>query len=507
MSLEIELPDGTVLEAPDNADIKAVVAGYNKAQSKPVQASLPQEEKALGPWASAVVRPLVKGVSALPLLAADVGVGARNFATMMANPQPGASAWETFTGEKPSTATPTELPSQTFNKALDQFTTTPEGVGKGAEFISSALAGGAGGAPSAAVQAPAGFARALPQAAAKTGTDEFLARGIPLTMGQRGGKVLKAAEDFASNVPLVGGAIKARQQEALEAWNTSLLKTISDKVTKGGKEGFEQAGAAMSDAYKSIWKAELPFNRTGLRDAWTQLSTAVQQKLPKDAAQDVVSTLRHQFGQVLAGARQGGTQGATLESVDDALREAAKKAARAGDGAIAGMYNQARAAFREQFDPAVNAALKQTDELYMKLSTLRNAAKRSGWETFTPAQLLMAAKRKAGDAAVAEMRAPFQQEALKAADVLGTARSGAQAALERGVGKTLGNTLGTAALVGGSIADFGTTALAATMGRLAYTKAGQKLLTGLPKSTQAAVKKIADQPRALNSTLAQMEQN
>jgi hypothetical protein len=489
MSLEIELPDGTVLDAPDDADIKAVVAGYNRSRAPQTE---DQSQKALGPWASAAVRPIAEGLGALPMLAADVGVGTRN----------------AITGEN------YELPSKMFKKALDSYTTVPQSwIGKAPEFVSSALFGGVGGAPQAAAQVPAGFTRALPKAAAATGANEFLSRGIPLTMGQRGGKILKAAEDFAGNVPIVGPAIRARQQEALEAWNKSLLQQISDKVTKGGKEGFEQAGAAMRDAYSTIWKSELPFNRTGLRDQWTQLATQVGQKLPKQQAEEIVGTLRHQFGQILSGAREGGTQGATLESVDDALREAAKKAAKAGDGAIAGIYNQARSAFRDQFDPAVNAALKQTDELYMKLSTLRNAAKRSGWETFTPSQLLMAAKRKAGDTAIAEMRAPFQQEALKAADVLGAERSGAQAALSRAVGQKVMGPLGTAALIGGGVADLGTTALAATLGRLAYSKAGQKVITGLPKTTQAAVKKaavLADKidpsNRVLTGTLAQMEQ-
>lgn len=437
-------------------------------------APAPEENGKLGPWASAAIRPLAQGIAALPLLAMDAGVGTRNF----------------IMGEN------YDLPSKMFNESLDALTTKPEGVGKGAEFVSSALAGGGlGGAPAAARQAPAGFTSAMKKAV--TPVEEFLERGIPLTTGRRGGGVARAAEDFLANVPGVGGLVKARQQEALEAWNTSLLRQIDSKIVKGGKEGFEQAGQTLSNAYKSIWKAELPFNRAGLRDAWTSLSTQIGQRLPKEAADDVVGTLRHQFSQILSGARQGGTQGATLETVDDALREAAKKAAKAGEGTVAGFYNQARTAFREQMDPIANQALKRTDELYMRLSTLRNAAKRSGWETFTPAQLLMAAKRKASDKAVAEMTAPFQEEALKAADVLGTARSGAQAALERGVGKTLGNTLGLMALGGGAALDLGTTATAAGLGRLAYTKAGQKLLTeGIGKVPAG---------RALNATLAQLE--
>jgi len=503
--LEIELPDGTVLDAPDDADIKAVVAGYNRSKQAPAQAT--PEEKPLGAWVSAAVRPIAKGLSALPLMAADTGVGIRNFAQMMANPQEGASPWETFTGEKPSKFTPAPLPSQMANEALNATTTEPTGWGKAGEFVNSALAGGVGGAPQAAAQAPAGFTRALPKAAG--GAAEFIERGIPLTMGRRGGNMAQAAEDFMGNLPVVGPAIRARQQEALEAWNTSLLKQISDKVTKGGKEGFEQAGATLSSAYKSIWKDELPFNRTGLRDQWTQLATQVGQKLPKQQASEVVETLQHQFKQVLSGAREKGTQGSTLESVDDALREVAKKAARTGDGAVAAAYNSARSVFREQFDPTVNAALKSTDELYMKLSTLRNAAKRSGWETFTPAQLLMASKRKASDTAVAEMRAPFQQEALNAAEVLGTERSGAQSALARAVGKGLGPL----ALGAGAIGDLGTTALTVGLGRAAYSKAGQKALTSLPKATRNMINKAAQMTeeaeparRALSSTLAQMEQ-
>jgi len=497
MTQIIEVPGMGEVEFPDDMSDDQISAAIKS--SLPQQMAAPQQEKALGPWASAAVRPLAKGAAALPLMAMDAGVAARNLAesgTRKYLPKV-AQMIDRTTGGGPGQ--PYELPSSMFNRALDTYTTKPEGVGAAAEGVSSALVGAAVPSPQAALQAPAGFVR--PAASAK---EEFVNRGIPLTMGQRGGKVIKAAEDFASNVPLVGGAIKARQQEALEAWNRSVLQKIDANITKGGKEGFEQAGQTLSRAYKSIWKEELPYNRTGLRDQWTALVSDLGKKLPKEQADEVTETLRRHFQQVLSGARANGTQGAALESVDDALREAAKKASRAGDGAVAGAYNKARTAFRSQMDPTMNEALKRTDDLYMRLSVLRNAAKRSGWETFTPAQLLMASKRKASDAAVAEMRAPFQEEALKAADVLGTARSGAQAALERGVGKTLGNTMGALALGGGAMADFGTTATVAGLGRLAYSKAGQKLLTNLPKATQKVIKSDPT-GRVLASALAQME--
>lgn len=478
MTQIIEVPGMGDVEFPDDMSDDDIATAI-KAQSSAAQPAAPAEEKALGPWASAIVRPLAKGLGALPLMAMDAGVGTRN----------------ALTGEN------YEHPSEMFNRALDSYTTVPEGAGAAAETVSSILAGGATGAPTAAARAPAGFQSALPKAT--NAIQEFEQRGIPLTVGRKMGKSGQAAEDFLANVPGVGGKVEARQKEMLDAWNLSVLKQVDDTVTQGGKEGFKQAGETLSNAYKSIWKNELPFNRNGLRTEWSQLAGSLFQKLSKEQADEVTQALQRQFKQILTGARPGGTQGATLESVDDALRESAKQAARQGEGAIAGAYNAARTAFRNQMDPTVNAALKATDKRYMELSVLRNAAKRSGWETFTPAQLLMASKRKASDAAVAEMRAPFQEEALKAADVLGTARSGAQAALERGMNKMGGKMLGAAALGTGAAVDLGTTALAATMGRLAYTKAGQKLLTTNPaKALQNAPEPTQ---RLLMQTLAQME--
>lgn len=355
-----------------------------------------------------------------------------------------------------------------------QFTPNGTGAERLTNMAVGAAAGGAVPVLGQALRKTLSGMKPATQAAA-----EFVKRGIPLTAGQMGGGITRAAEKFAENVPFVGPAIQARQREALSAWNRSLLQQIDASVKQGGKEGFEQAGKTLSAAYKQVWKDTIPFNRAGLRDAWDQLSGEISKELPKEQADEVVKNLLGQFKHIRSGARGAeGTQGSALELVDDALRDLAKRANKAGDGALAGAYTQARTAFRSQLDPVTDQALKHTDALYMQLSVLRNAAKRSGWETFTPAQLLMASKRRASDAAVAEMRAPFQQEALKAADVLGSPRSGAEAALERGVSQVLGRTAGAAALGGGAIADLGTTATLTGLGRLAYTKAGQRLLAG-----------------------------
>lgn len=495
MAQVIDVPGVGEVEFPDNMSDDDIVAAIKKQQAPPAQTETTPESK-LGPWSSAVVRPLAKGVAALPVMAMDTGVALRNIAEQGTRKYAPtlAKTIDKITGGGPGA--PYELPSEMFNRALDTYTTAPEGIGKGAEFVSSALVGAkAVPNPQAAAQAPAGFVKPPPSPSAPVAE-----RGLPLTLGRRLGATGRTLEDIAANVPIIGGAIRARQQEALAAWNKSLLQQIDKSVTEHGPEGFKQASSALSAAYKKIWGAEMPFNRNGLRQAWAGVVQNATAKLPKEAADDVAKQLRHQFSQILSGARQGGTQGATLEAVDDALREAAKKAAKNGDGAIASTFNQARTAFREQMDPAVNAALRSTDELYMKLSTLRNAAKRSGADTFSPGQLLAAARKKGGETAMAEMRAPFQQEAINAADVLGVARSTPVAAAERAANTTLGRTMGALAVGGGAIADLGTTAGLLSLGRLAYTPTGQRILTeGLKPGEQTATARI------LAQTLAQME--
>src|SRR6185437_6226932 len=77
-----------------------------------------QSPNALGPWASSIVRPLAKGVAALPLMAMDAGVGTRNLVENLSNGvTPTLADFNPFakTGGTPQ---PYELPSSMFNRAL-----------------------------------------------------------------------------------------------------------------------------------------------------------------------------------------------------------------------------------------------------------------------------------------------------------------------------------------------------------------------------------------------------
>lgn len=109
------------------------IRGQTPATTTQTQAAPTQSPNALGPVASAAVRPIAKGLAAFPLMAMDAGVASRNLL---------GNAYNSVTGNAP---TPNyELPSSIFSKALDYYTQPPQGaIGKIPEFVSSSLVGGA----------------------------------------------------------------------------------------------------------------------------------------------------------------------------------------------------------------------------------------------------------------------------------------------------------------------------------------------------------------------------
>lgn len=130
--MEIELPNGTVLDAPDDADPSKVAKAYLAKQSTPA----PKPPSFGAQLLSAAVRPIIKGVTGIPGVFADGTMAAWNLATGQHN----------------------EMPSQATNRVLDQYTLRPEGImGKGAEFVSSALVGSRMPSPTISNPAPEGF--------------------------------------------------------------------------------------------------------------------------------------------------------------------------------------------------------------------------------------------------------------------------------------------------------------------------------------------------------------
>lgn len=93
--MEIELPDGTVLDAPDNADVKSVVRGYNLAQLKtknPAEydSSSPAYQAKYGPMATGTRKEAIRGLGEVEIsndnsFTEGIGSGMKRMATGLTN--------------------------------------------------------------------------------------------------------------------------------------------------------------------------------------------------------------------------------------------------------------------------------------------------------------------------------------------------------------------------------------------------------------------------------------
>lgn len=244
-SLEIELPDGTVLDAPDDADPSAVAKAYLAKQSQPTPPKL-------GPLVSAAVRPIAKAAMGVPGIFAD--------GTM--------AAWNLASGQR------NQMPSAAANNLLDKYTTAPTGIGKGAEFVSTSLLGSAIPMPPVGRQTPA-VVTDLSQIA-RTPPDNFMQardalRNSALQNGQKEGYVVPPS----SNNPTlknrllegISGKVKLNQEavirnqpvtdrlaaqgvgESAEAAITpSSLDVIRGEAFKAGYEPIRSIGKVTTDA-------------------------------------------------------------------------------------------------------------------------------------------------------------------------------------------------------------------------------------------------------------------
>jgi hypothetical protein len=177
-------------------------------------------------YSSALFRPIAKGVTALPLMAMDAGVGARNLVS-------GGNY---------------ELPSATFNRALDANTLAPQSaVGKIAEGASSMVVGAALPTPS------------VPAAKAKAPT----LRDQALIAGQKEGYVVPPTTTNPSmvNKVLEGTAGKLTTAQQASAQNQAVTNKLiarafglpdDAQITRSTLDGIRKQAGKAYDAIRSI---------------------------------------------------------------------------------------------------------------------------------------------------------------------------------------------------------------------------------------------------------------
>lgn len=177
-------------------------------------------------YSSALMRPIAKGIAALPLMAMDAGVGARNVIS-------GGNY---------------ELPSTTFNKALDANTLAPQSaIGKVAEGASSMVVG-------AALPAPK-----MPAAAPKVPT----LRDQALIAGQKEGYVVPPSTTNPSmvNKVLEGTAGKLTTAQQASAQNQAVTNKLiarafglpdDAQITRSTLDGIRRQAGKAYDAIRAI---------------------------------------------------------------------------------------------------------------------------------------------------------------------------------------------------------------------------------------------------------------
>lgn len=246
-------------------------------------------KNALANVGSAIGRPAAKAAAALPLMAMDFGVAARNSIQGAMTPKPQQKLSDLVLDKKPQGFTPYELPSSIFNRSLDSITRAPQDTkGKVAEALTSMVMGAALPGPSGIrTQAPSNFV-----ANPKTPKDSTFIAGRELglsappasvnpslvnRMGETlGGKVATAQDASIQNMPVFTGVAKSTlglpgeadlslqalqnvrnsAQPAYEAIRTAGTITATDKYKAALQAAIEPFKSAAKD-FKTVDKPEL----------------------------------------------------------------------------------------------------------------------------------------------------------------------------------------------------------------------------------------------------------
>jgi hypothetical protein len=284
--LEIELPDGTILEAPDDADASAVARAYLANHGAPKEQP--------GPWSPARLpgnmdeaksyglnllrgnvrnvglagRTALNAVTAIPRLAMDAGVEARNL----------------FGGDY-------ELPSQTWDRGLDEL-----GVPKAenvteqaADVVGQMAIGGRLPAPSAAQQAPANFD---PKAMRTLALEKARDAGYVVPPATTNPSLLNRFLESWGGKTATAQDASARNQAVTDALvKKDLGLSATDDVAEGTLPFLRKEAAEAYKPVRAVGTIRLDSKfETAIDDAVGQLSK-VAQKFPKLAKSDVTETL------------------------------------------------------------------------------------------------------------------------------------------------------------------------------------------------------------------------
>lgn len=219
--------------------------------------SLAEWGKELG---SAAIRPIVKAVTAMPSMAMDAGVATRNLVHNLSQGiMPTWSDFNPFPNSGPKSPQEYELPSQSFNRALDTYTRAPTtGWGKAGEFLNTALLSSRLPAPEAAEQAPANF---VPQSVRTSGltisqqnaAEQGENLGMQLTPGQQlGSKPLQQLEAKMQSQPWTSGPLNRIAANNQSVLNSAAAQSIGENANVVDSSVLARANDRLSSVFENV---------------------------------------------------------------------------------------------------------------------------------------------------------------------------------------------------------------------------------------------------------------
>jgi hypothetical protein len=239
---------------------------------------------------------------------------------------------------------------------------------------------------------------------ATRGPDEQLLadEGVPLTMGQSLGGTAKSIEDGSTHIPVVGGAIEARQADSLEGFNRAAYNRVLDplglKYDPTGPVGHNGIAALqdpIDEAYDAAWKgatiAKSPEVLNGIDSATEEASHVLEPSKVTQIQANINRLITSKFDE------NGELDASALKTAKNFFAEQSRAAgpnASQADQATAKAYGNVLDSLKEgirQVDPSRGDLLDAADTAYMRFVRVRdatspNAASARGG-IFTPSQL------------------------------------------------------------------------------------------------------------------------
>jgi muramidase (phage lysozyme) len=240
-----------------------------------------------------------------------------------------------------------------------------------------------------------------PKASTNPQVQLLMDEGVTPTPGQLLGGNVQRAEDKAMSIPIVGDAIRSARGRAVEEFNEAALNRalapIGQKVSRVGREGVDDVGRAIGDAYDNLmprlnFKADNQFA--------TELGSLQQMTatLPPAQASQFENIVRNQVVGRLT--PQGGATGQNFKAIESELgrlgnsyRSSAVAGERELGMAIGELQSSLRTAL-ERSNPQAAGELSKINQAFANFTRIQRAASGVGAQdgVFTPAQLSSAVR-------------------------------------------------------------------------------------------------------------------